>query len=93
MVIPERRRRAVVVLVERFGVSQRPACRLVGQHRSTRRRPPRPYPDDEVKLRARLREIARDHPRWGWKMAYSIVRREGGTSIASASSVCGAKKA
>ena len=77
MVTPERRRRAVVVLVERFGVSERRACRVIGQHRSTQRRPPRPRPEGEDKLRARLRQIARDHPRWGWKTAYSIVRREG----------------
>ena len=77
MVTPERRRRAVAVLVERFGVSERRACRLVGQHRSTQRRPMRPPTDAEQKLRARLREIARDHPRWGWKTAYRIVRREG----------------
>jgi hypothetical protein len=38
MVTPGRRRRAVSVLVERFGVSERRACRVVGQHRSTRRR-------------------------------------------------------
>lgn len=77
MVTPERRRRAAVVLVERFGVSQRRACRVIGQHRSTQRRPPRQRPEGEDKLRARLRQIARDHPRWGWKTAYSIVRREG----------------
>jgi putative transposase len=32
---PKRRRRAVCVLQERFGVSERRACRVVGQHRST----------------------------------------------------------
>jgi len=77
MVTPERRRRAVVVLVERFGVSERRGCRLLGQHRSTQRRPPRPVPEAEDKLRARLREIARSHPRWGFKSAHVIVRREG----------------
>jgi putative transposase len=79
MVTPERRRIAVAVLVDRFGVSERRACRVVGQHRSTQRTPPRPTPEVEVKLRARLREIARDHPRWGWKTAYRIVRRQGWT--------------
>ncbi|HET9733486.1 MAG TPA: IS3 family transposase [Acidimicrobiales bacterium] len=65
------------VLLDRFGVSERRACRLVGQHRSTQRRPPRPVPEEEQKLRGRLREIAREHPRWGWKTALVIVRREG----------------
>jgi putative transposase len=77
MVTPERRRRAVVVLCDRFGVSERRACRVVGQHRSTQRRPCRPRPAEEDKLRRRLRDIARAHPRWGWKMAHRLLRREG----------------
>jgi putative transposase len=67
----------VVVLVDRFGVSERRACRAVGQHRSTQRRAPRPVPDEEAKLRRRLRAIARRHPRWGWKTAHVLLRREG----------------
>ena len=30
-------------------------------------------------MRRRLREIARAHPRWGWKTAHAILRREGHT--------------
>jgi Integrase core domain/HTH-like domain len=67
----------VVVLVDRFGVSQRRACRVVGQHRSTQRLAPRHRPAEEDKVRRRLREIARRHPRWGWKTAHVILRREG----------------
>jgi putative transposase len=67
----------VVVLVDRFGVSQRRACRVAGQHRSTQRLTPRRRPDAEEKVRRRLREIARKHPRWGWKTAHVILRREG----------------
>lgn len=79
MVTPDRRRRAVVVLQERFGVSQRRACRVVGQHRSTQRRPARPEPTEDEKLRRRLREFARRHPRLGWRKAHDVVRREGWT--------------
>jgi putative transposase len=61
----------VVVLVDRFGVSERRACRVIGQHRSTQRRAPRLRPAAEEKLRRRLREIARRHPRWGWKTAHT----------------------
>jgi putative transposase len=77
MVTPDRRRRAVVVLVERFGVSERRACRVVGQHRSTQRRPARPMPTEDEKLRRRLRRFARRHPRLGWRKAHDVVRREG----------------
>jgi putative transposase len=68
-----------MLLVDRFGVSQRRACRVAGQHRSTQRLATRPRPAEEEKLRRRLREIARRHPRWGWKTAHSILRREGWT--------------
>ena len=34
-------------------------------------------PDLEAKLRRRLREIAKEHPRWGYKMTHRIVVREG----------------
>jgi putative transposase len=76
---PERKRRAVVVLVDRFGVSERRACRVVGQHRSTQRLVCRPRRAEEDKLRRRLRDLARAHPRWGWKTAHTILRREGHT--------------
>ncbi|NIA26410.1 MAG: IS3 family transposase, partial [Gammaproteobacteria bacterium] len=74
MVTPDRRRRAVTVLQVRFGVSQRRACRVVGQHRSTQRRP---EPPADAKLRSRLRRFARKHPRMGWRKAHIVVRREG----------------
>ena len=77
MVTPDRRRRAVTVLVERFGVSERRACRVVGQHRSTQRRPSRREPQADAKLRRRLRRFARNHPRMGWRKAHTVVRREG----------------
>lgn len=66
-------------LQDRFGVSERLACRVVGQHRSTQRmaRPERPV--EEEKLRSELRAIARGHPRWGYKMATRLLRRRGWT--------------
>jgi len=67
----------VVVLTEGFGVSERRACQLTGQHRSTQRLSPRARSAEEDKLRRRLRAIARRHPRWGWKKAQVILRREG----------------
>ena len=64
-------------LQEGFGVSERFACRVAGQHRSTQRKPRRPRPVDDAELRAELRAIAKAHPRWGYKMATRVVRREG----------------
>jgi putative transposase len=52
---------------------------VIGQPRSTQRCHPRPPRPDEAKLRRQLRRIAKAHPRWGWKMAHEILRREGWT--------------
>jgi putative transposase len=65
------------MLTERFGVSQRHACRVVGQHRSTQRLDPPTRSDDEVELRAFLRAFSKDRPRWGWRRAAKQARREG----------------
>lgn len=65
------------VLQQRFGVSQRRACAVVGQHRSTQRRCPAEPRPAETMLRDRLRQIARGHPRWGWRKAYWLLRGEG----------------
>lgn len=74
---PDRRRRAVGVLQQRFGVSQRRACAVVGQHRSTQRLQRLIAGQVDGAIRARLRQIARDHPRWGWRKAYWLLRSEG----------------
>ena len=50
---------------------------MVGQHRSTQRHPAKVVSIEEGKLRRRLREIAAEHIRWGRRMAYRLLRREG----------------
>jgi len=76
MVAPDRRRIAVRRLRDQFGVSERRACGVVGQPRSTQRRAKAgPSAADET-LRRRLRQIARKHPRWGWRKAHDIAARE-----------------
>lgn len=64
---------------ERFGVSERRACKVVGQHRSTQRLDPPPPDDEEQRLRAWLRAFARRRPRWGWRRAAKELRRTGWT--------------
>jgi hypothetical protein len=59
-----------------FGVSERRACRVAGQHRSTQRKPAGGPDAVERAVRVRLREISRSHPRWGWHKAHAILRRE-----------------
>jgi putative transposase len=75
-VSPERRRAAVLMLMDRKGLSERRACQIVGQHRSTQRREPCVAQDDAA-LRARLRRFSRDRPRRGYRRAHAQLREEG----------------
>jgi putative transposase len=64
------------MLQERLGLSQRRACRIVGQPRATQRHRPT-VADPERDLRAWLGRFARRHPRWGYRRAHAVLRREG----------------
>ena len=70
MVSPRRRREAVLVLQDRLDLSERRACQIVGQPRATQRYEPKPATDDQA-LRRRLRKIATDHKRWGYRRAHA----------------------
>jgi putative transposase len=64
------------MLQDRLGVSERRACRYVGQSRSTQRREPLVAQDDAA-LRAVLREFSRKRPRWGYRQAHQHLLDEG----------------
>lgn len=64
------------MLMDRLGLSQRRACLIVGQHRSTQRHQPGEAVGDSA-LRAELRAFAKAHPRWGYRRAHAVLRREG----------------
>ena len=68
-------------LIRVFQVSQRRACTVIGQHRSTQRHtPPSSTADDPDKaLRAWLRAYAKKHPRWGYRRAHADLRKQGWT--------------
>ncbi|WP_110808572.1 IS3 family transposase [Mycolicibacterium iranicum] len=77
LLTPNRKRRAATMLRERFGVSERRACTVVGIHRSTMRLTPSPVTAEEAELRAWLRRFSTDRPRWGWRRAAKMARRAG----------------
>lgn len=64
------------MLRDRLGLSERRACRIAGQHRSTQRHEPQVAPDDAA-LRAALRKISEDKPRWGYRRAHARLLEEG----------------
>ena len=65
------------MIVERFGLSERRACLITGQHRSTQRHQPPRGGDRDDALRERLRRLSAEHPRWGYRLAWGAVREEG----------------
>ena len=64
------------MLRDRLGVSERWACRVVGQHRSTQRHEPKTAADDAA-LRAELRRFSKERPRWGYRRAHHRLRELG----------------
>lgn len=75
MVTPAVRREAVVHLCSAFEVSERRACSAIEAHRATVRYRSR-RPDDLV-LRERLRALAHERRRFGYRRLHVLLRREG----------------
>jgi putative transposase len=59
-----------------LGVSERVACRVLGQHRSTQRKAPN-RPDDEAALTAAIIDLARQFGRYGYRRITALLRAEG----------------
>lgn len=75
MVTPAARRQAAARLGQVFEVSQRRACRAIGVDRtSVRYRSLRP---DDGPVRARLRELAAQRRRFGYRRLLILLQREG----------------
>jgi transposase InsO family protein len=66
----------VVHLQRRFKVSQRRACVVVGQVRSTQRYAAVP-PDFEVRLVAAMGKHAQAHPRYGYRRVHALLVADG----------------
>ena len=62
-----------------FAVSQRRACTVVEQPRSTQRLARVVPPAPERRIRARLRALAKAHPRYGYRRLHALLIREGFT--------------
>jgi transposase InsO family protein len=59
-----------------IGVSERRACRTLGQHRSTQRKVPQGR-DDEQRLTADTIELARQYGRYGYRMVTGLLKQSG----------------
>tara|TARA_R110000824_G_C15136868_1_gene669604 strand:+ start:417 stop:1280 length:864 start_codon:yes stop_codon:yes gene_type:complete len=63
-------------MVAELGVSERRACRVLGQHRSTQRKVPT-TPDDEAALTADIIELARQFGRFGYRRITQMLKAAG----------------
>jgi transposase InsO family protein len=63
-------------VVAALGVPERRACRVLGQHRSTQRKPPKP-PDDEAGLTADIIALATRYGRYGYRRITALLRHAG----------------
>ena len=75
MVGPAACREASLHLRAAFGVSERRACRLIGADRASVRYRSRRPKDDA--LRERLRQLANERRRFGYRRLHVLLRREG----------------
>ncbi|MEL7349601.1 MAG: IS3 family transposase [Pseudomonadota bacterium] len=73
---PARRRRCIDRVRQTLGVSERRACRTLGQHRSTQRKAPRGR-SDEALLTEDIIELARDYGRYGYRMITGLLNNAG----------------
>jgi putative transposase len=66
----------VELVVANHGVSERLACRVLGQHRSTQRKK-LTKPDDEVALTADITSLATQYGRYGYRRITAMLRQRG----------------
>jgi transposase InsO family protein len=76
VVSPDQQRAAADYLGERYGVSQRRACRIMGRSRSTLRYRRRRR-SDEPALTREIKRLARRHPRYGYRRVHAMLIRRG----------------
>lgn len=75
MVTPAKTRKAVAHLVDAYGMSERRACKAIGCCRMTvRYKATRP---DDAALRQRMRTIAQERRRFGYRRLHVLLKREG----------------
>jgi len=75
-VSPARRRQCIDHAVMKFGVSERLACRVLGQHRSTQRKEPRGRVDDAA-LTSDIVELATQYGRYGYRRITALLQEAG----------------
>ncbi|UIJ70528.1 IS3 family transposase [Aurantimonas sp. HBX-1] len=76
LVSPARRRCCIDHTIAKFGVSERLACRVLGQHRSTQRKAPKGRADDAA-LTAAIVALATRYGRYGYRRIAAMLESAG----------------
>jgi len=76
LVSPARRREAVANTTDCYRVSERRACRVLGQCRATQRYKVRQI-DDEERLRTNVISLSKKYGRYGDRRIMALLQREG----------------
>ena len=63
-------------VVQKLSVSERRACKIIGQIRSTHRYKPK-IADDAERLRSRIIEFAKNYGRYGYRRVTALLHMEG----------------
>ena len=75
MVTPAAERKAVAHLISDHGMSERRACKTIGSCRMTMRY--RTTRQDDTVLRQRMKAIAQERRRFGYRRVHVLLKREG----------------
>ena len=73
---PDQQRAAADYLAERYGISQRRACRVMGRCRSNLRYRRRQRSDEPALIRE-IQRLARRFPRYGYRRIHAMLVRRG----------------
>ena len=73
---PSRRREAIEQVRRVLPVSERQACQVLGQHRSTQRHPPKDDADEQW-LTADIVALAKDYGRYGYRRIHALLGNAG----------------
>ncbi|MFC7292845.1 IS3 family transposase [Hirschia litorea] len=73
---PSRRRACVDHVISELGISERQACRVIGQHRSTHRKKPIGRYDESALTRAIIK-LAEQYGRYGYRRITALLNRDG----------------
>lgn len=68
------RRHAAVYLAKTYDISERRACQVMGMHRSTYRRTPKP---DKTMSMTAIHRLSEGYPRFGYRKIYTLLRNSG----------------